>query len=132
MRADEPDFDQLLRACGMMASAMKLRCLEKEAAQNLFTHLLYELPLDGIKGRRAWAAFRKGLITERELRNLLMAHASTRISAFDMVDEPSYTLYGSEGLCAAFEKVLFGRRTKRHPIDPPDPWESLSTPNKED
>ena len=116
----------------MMASAMKLRCLEKQPAQNLFTHLLYELPLDGIKGRRAWAAFRKGAITEWELRNLLMAHASTRISAFNMVDEPSYTLYGSEGLCAAFEKALFGRRAKRHPIDSPDPWESLSTPNKED
>ncbi len=100
-----------------MAAAMKMRRLEKTVAHSLFKHLLYDFTLEGRKGCARWAAHLGGLITERELRNLLMAHCATQISAANRVSEPSSETYVSEDLERCFDVAIFGRRAILHRRD---------------
>ena len=99
-----------------MALQMKCIPLEKDLLNSLINYVLYN-EKDG------WAAYKLDIITERELRNLLMAHSATRISQSNNICEPNCSTYVTKELCDNFEYALFGRLAKLNSIDLLEPWE---------
>ncbi len=92
----------------------------------LLNHLLFGLSLDGFEGKNAWTCLAKGVITERELRNLIMAHCATHLARANKSNEPSSNQYVTEMRCDSFDLALFGRKGVIGETDVRDPWERSS------
>ena len=118
MHRNVNDFDRekLLSSLAQLAHAMECTPLAKNDAESL---------IDYVMGREknGWGGYLRGIITERELRNLIMAHGATTTARSNLIEEPNCDTYMSQELCLAFEIALFGRRGELHNIDYRDPWE---------
>jgi hypothetical protein len=112
----KPKFEDLFNCVKDQASAMNMKSLTQDKTVELIEYVLYK-GHDNANGKNAWSCYENGLITERELRNLLMAHAATQISHSNNLSEPGYNNYVAKELCQKYEKALFGRPAIRHPID---------------
>ena len=75
---------------------------------------------------KLWRKSAHALMTERELRNALIALSATSLSHWNNVAKPTNDEYASQGLCLEFDDALFGREAHRHEIDLPEPWERIS------
>ncbi|WP_020409585.1 hypothetical protein [Hahella ganghwensis] len=106
-----------------MAEAMKLDPLPYDKAFQLIEHVLYKGEYSDLSGKEGWRCFEGGLVTEREMRNLLMAHSATKIAEFNGKDEPNSLAYSSKELCHLFEMTLFGKIVGPRSSDVIDPWE---------
>ena len=106
-----------------LADAMRLKPLSNERAEHLIDHVLYDQAYDGVKGKNAWACFKNSLLTERELRDLLMAHSATKISRHNRENEQDCRTYLTEELCNRFEYALLGKVVIPSGIDVLDPRE---------
>ena len=103
---------------------MNMQPLPDVKAKLLIGHILYDKNYDGVSGKYGWSSLTNNLITERELRNLVVAHCATKISSFNNLYEPGYDTYLTKELCVGFEMALFGREAKLLEFDVLDPWES--------
>ena len=74
----------------------------------LVKHILFNESWEGIEGKEGWISFQHNIITEHELRHLVIAHSATKISQFNNKIEPNYEQYSSEKLLSNFQKSLFG------------------------
>lgn len=119
-----PDKEKLIECITSMAEAMKFDPLPYDRALQLIEHVLYKGDYNGLKGKKGWLCFEDGIITEREMRNLLMAHSATKIARFNRKDEPSCLDYSSKELCHLFEMTLFGKVVIPKHCDVLDPWET--------
>jgi hypothetical protein len=104
-----PDLEQLKVCISSMAIAMKMESLPDERCDRLISHILYAKEYDGIEGKSGWECLCNKIITERELRDLLMAHCSIEISRFNKLEEVDYGAYASKALSDMFEVALFPR-----------------------
>ncbi|WP_419832588.1 hypothetical protein [Endozoicomonas atrinae] len=119
----EPNKERVRKCVDLMAHAMGLNPLPEDKSNLLIKHVLFDAEYEGIEGKNGWGAFTSSLITERELRNLLMAHSATKIANYNKVREPGTPDHISKELCNGFELALFGRSSKLLSIDNKDPWE---------
>ena len=108
-----PNFDALYICTSTMAKSMHMRPLPLEQCNELLAHVLYTECLQGVEGKNAWESYCMGLITEIEIRNLLMAHCATKISFFNRLSEPDARTYLSRNLSEKFEIALFARPAQR-------------------
>ena len=106
-----------------MATAMGMEPLPEAFSLSLIKHVLYKNKYQGVEGKQGWAGLTRGIITEREARNLLMAHCATKIASFNRATEPGYDMYSTRELCSNFEVALLGRHVKVTKLDLLDPWE---------
>lgn len=120
---DKPSVKELIEFVNTMAIAMNLNQMSLAGAEKLINHILFNEVWNGFKGKEVWKCFENSLITERELRNLLIAHSATKISAFNKVNESSLATYNSKDLCYRFERALFGKLVVPLKTDQLDPWE---------
>ncbi len=93
----------------MMAKAMCLPIPSEPQVELLFDHVLYDGKFGHVDGKNGFKHFELGLITESELRDLVMAHCASKISFFSERPEPSFNSYESIELNQSFEKVLLGK-----------------------
>ena len=107
-----PDIKLLVSAMEELARAMKCQPLASDYAEEFLDYMLYDRELFGLKGRNGWSAFVRGVITELELRNLLMAHCANTTAKLSNVDEPGCNTYDTRKLGLAFEIGLYGREAK--------------------
>ena len=121
--SNKPSIKELVECINTMALSMKLTPMPHGDTEKLINHILFNEVWNGVKGKEAWKCVEKGLITEREFRNLLMAHSSTKTANFNKVNEPSLDTYYSKELCHRFERALFGRLVVPLKTDQLDPWE---------
>ncbi len=105
----KPDIEKIVNCIDKMAEAMNMKTLPLDRCKALINHVLYDEQYDDVKGKEGWACFQDGLITEREIRNLLMAHSATKISKFNKEDEPNSNEYAFTDLCQAFDAALLGK-----------------------
>ena len=122
----EPDKNKLKDCIDAMALAMKMEPLPNDLCFKLIDHVLYNQDYDGIEGKNGWQCFKQKLLTEREIRNLLMAHSATKIARFNKIKEPGCDTYTSMKLCQGFEVALIGRHVNPTKIDVLDPWEKMN------
>jgi hypothetical protein len=123
LRKSIPDRKELLNCFAIMASAMHMNAMNHALGVEVVNHVLYNSKLSGLDGKNAWESYLKGIITERELRNLVMAHAAAKISNYNCIEQPDFEIFNSKSLCNAFEISLFGRLANLQEIDILDPWE---------
>lgn len=121
---DPPEQQDLTDAFECLASAMGFPNPTDAQVAEVVGYVLYDQEVGGRSGKKAWSCFNKRLITERELRNLLMAHGATNLSNWNGVDEPGLGKFVSRELCESFERALFGRKVRLHEVDMLDPWET--------
>ena len=114
---EAPNKEKLTICIGDMATAMGMKSLPEDLCSNLIEHVLYKSEYQGVKGKEGWAGLTRGLITEREARNLLMAHSATKISNFNEKEEPASNTYSTKTLCSNFEIALLGRSAYLNSID---------------
>ncbi len=95
-----------------LASAMECEPLPKDEAIHLLEHLLFHRERHGRKGRARWPLVVRGIITELELRNQLMAHSTTELAHHNNVDHPEHFAGDFRELGLAFEMGLYGREAK--------------------
>jgi len=119
----QPDNKKLNACVRDLAHAMKMNALPESLFYHLINHVLYDEKYDNIEGKNGWLCLEKGLLTEREMRNLFMAHSATKIARFNKALEPGCNTYATPELCNSFEYALFGRCVKLVSIDVLDPWE---------
>ena len=119
--------DELLKCIENMADAMNYSPLSRERAEQLIEHVLFEREYNGVEGKGSWDSFSSGLITEREVRNILMAHAATKIARENELSEPNMNDYNSPELCHSFEQGLFGKPVMPKECDVLDSWEKSNT-----
>jgi hypothetical protein len=105
-----PDIEQLKNCIAAMASDMNMKGIPDELSNKLIHHILYNEEYNGLKGKNVWSSFCEKLITEKETRNLLMAHCSTKIAKFNKLKEPSFDSYASIALYDMFEVALFNSK----------------------
>jgi len=115
--------EELKKCLDALSSAMNLKPMTEEVCFRVIDHVLHDSEYNGVRGMNGWECHMRGIITERELRNLVMAHSATKISSFNGINEPSCNKYTSQSLCNAFEISLFGRLVKLNEIDVLDSWE---------
>lgn len=120
---EAPNKEKLKICISDLAAAMGMKSLPEELSSNLIEHVLYKGEYQGVKGKNSWAGLIQGIITEREARNLLMAHSATKISNFNDKEEPGCNTYSTKVLCSNFEIALLGRVANLNSIDQLDPWE---------
>lgn len=118
-----PNIDDLLACIELMAASMKFKSLSQEKAKQLIEHVLFDQKYYGVEGKQAWACYASGIITKREVRNLLIAHAATKIAQENKRNEPQLSSYTSPGLYHRFERALFGKKIIVREDDVLDPWE---------
>jgi len=116
------DIGGLKQCMANMAFAMQFKPLTEEKSQLLLDHVLYDGLYNDQQGKQGLEQLHRGMITERELRNLLMAHCATKISNENKCDEPGCDKYSSRELCREFELAIFGRPGKLYDMDVWDPW----------
>lgn len=119
-----PSKEKVVQSINFMAEVMEFDPLPTERVEELIEHVLYDQYYNGVSGKRAWFSFESGLITERETRNLLMAHSATKIASHNRRDQPSSDIYSRKELSHSFDFALFGRASNPIDIDLLDPWES--------
>ena len=105
----KPDKKDLTECISLMAEAMKFNPLPNHRVNQLIEHVLYEREYDDIEGKEGWITFSKGLTTEREIRDLFMAHTATKIARHNKKEEPSCTEYSTKELRQKFELALLGK-----------------------
>jgi AAA+ ATPase superfamily predicted ATPase len=112
MHRNVNDFDKqkLLSSLAQLAYAMECTPLAKNDAESLVDYVMG-------RGKNGWSGYLRGIITERELRNLIMAHGATTTARSNSIEEPNCDTYMSQELCLEFEIALFGRRCELHDID---------------
>jgi hypothetical protein len=104
---DSAKLKQLAECAVEMANEMRLSPIAVGEAENLFQRLLYAPQQE--QGRESWNCLQCGIITEIELRNLLMAHCATQIKNSAAVDGLPYPTSFSKELEARFDRALYGR-----------------------
>ncbi len=119
-----PNIENIVACVNELALAMKLEPLPEDRCINLIRHVLYIDSYNGVEGKGSLGCFNQGIITPREFRNLLMAHAATKIAGYNQVDEPGCDKYSSQELCSKFALALLGRSAKLLDCDVRDPWEN--------
>ena len=102
---------------------MSFKPMPKEVTLALIEHVLYEGEFGGQYGKCGLQHLAKNLITERELRNLVMCLSATNLSYFNKKSEPSVDTYGSKALADEFERAIYGRPCALCKSDLLDPWE---------
>lgn len=120
----KPDIEKLKKCIRLLAESMGFDALPENREDQLINHVLFKQEYDGVIGKEFWFRFEKQLITERELRNVFMAHSSTKIAMYNQRDEPCVGEYKTKGLCHNFEIALFGSIVVPGSVDVLDPWES--------
>ena len=103
-----PDLKQLEICVTELAKSMQLKPLPHKNALELINHVLYDTSYDDIGGKQAWVNFKSNLITKTEITNLLMAHAVTKVSSYNNVNEQSSNTHESKSLFQKFYSVLHG------------------------
>ncbi len=114
---------ELIDCVYLMAKQMKLTPLPSARAVQLIEHVLFDKEFNGVKGKDGWGCFLSHLLTEREIRNLMMAHSATRISSYNKKSEPGYNNYGTRNLCQKFEIALLDKVIIPTVHDSLDSWE---------
>ena len=69
-----PNLSQLVDALMQLARAIGVEEPKEERLRSIVDYVLYDHELDGDRGRRSVLAFKRGLLTEREVRNLIIHH----------------------------------------------------------
>lgn len=123
----KPDIEKLKKCIRLLAESMTFNPLPEDRENQLIDHVLFKQEYDGINGKESWSKFENHLITARELRNLFMAHSSTKIARHNQRNEPSDKEYITKGLCHKFEIALLGKIVIPGSFDVLDPWESKNT-----
>ena len=119
-RREAPDTADLVRAMDQLAHAMNCQPMGSDVAESLIAHVLFDKQLHGRNGRNAWASLQCGIITELELRNLLMAHCATSTAQVNDIHEPASDTYLTRDIGLAFEIALLGREAHLAPTDSVD------------
>ena len=119
----EPDKKELRNCIRLLAISMKFKPLPEERASQLIDHVLFKGEYDGVKGKDGWICFSEGIITEREIRNLLLAHSASKIAGHNNKTEPNCTEYCTKELCQKFELALLSKIVVPTAFDVLDPWE---------
>ncbi len=117
----KPDKKELIKCIYLMAIAMKFDPLPEKKTIQLIDHVLFEGEYNDLEGKQGWVAFSKGLSTEREIRNLLMAHSATKIANHNNRAEPNCTEYSTKELCQKFELALHSKIVVPTDFDVLDP-----------
>jgi len=118
-----PNLEELKSCIDLMARSMGFSSLPQDRVSRLIDHILFENEYDGVEGKEGWHSFTSGYITEREIRNLVMAHSATKIARYEKKSEPNFLEYSTKELCQQFEVALLGRTVVPTDIDVLDPWE---------
>lgn len=95
-----------------LALAMEMKALSDEISAKLINHILFKEKFEGKDGKDGWSCLNSNIVTEKELRDLLMAHSATKLAQHNNTSVPSFSEYGSIKVCGEFEKALFGRPAK--------------------
>ncbi len=119
----KPNKVALISCMQLMAELMELISLPNEKAAQLIEYVLFDKEYNGVKGKDGWGCFLVHLITERELRNLIMAHSASKIASYNKKTEPSCYDYITKNLCQKFEIALIGNVIVPKAHDILDPWE---------
>ena len=118
-----PDINELLECMRNLADAMNMDPLPSEIAEQVFDHILFDGEFRGISGKDSYECLNRNIITEREYRNLLVAHCATKISSHNKKSEPSCDEYFTQKIANRFEKALLGRLANLVSTDILDSWE---------
>jgi hypothetical protein len=118
-----PNLEELIECINLMAGNMSFEILPKKELLGLINHVLFDEHIGQVSGKEAWACLMDNLITERELRNLMMAHSATKLAGFNKKDEPFLSSYLTEDLCHKFDKALFGKIIQSKISEPLDSWD---------
>ena len=124
--SEELDLEPIRDALFLLARSLGIDRVSPEVVDRVIRSVLFGEPLDGFAGKGLWLVFQHELLTERELRNLVMANASTRLAYYSGIDEPGVDMDSARPLCEAFELALFGHRVAPTARDLLDPWENAS------
>lgn len=118
-----PDIHQLVALARSLAQRMSMSSPPDADLDNLLHHVLFAAKRGQLAGRDSWACYCNGLITARELRNLVCAHLATAIAAFNKLEEPDRDTYLSRDLAIEFDLALRGSVSQARTVDVLDPWE---------
>jgi len=108
----EINSSALLACAQRLSECMGLAPLPEPNARLLLDHLLGDAEYLNQPGRSLLECFQLDLITEQELRDVLMAHFATKIAHHNQVSEPGFDKHDSSELTALWDSVLFGRPAK--------------------
>ena len=97
--------------------------LPETQAKQLINHVLFNNEYNSVAGKEGFECFLKNLITEREFRNLFIAHSVTEIAKFNKKTEPNFINYSTKELCQSVELAFFGKVSIPTQTDTLDPWE---------
>lgn len=117
------NIQKLKVAIGKMAVVMECNPISDIESENLIYHVLFGRPRGSVAGRDSWRCFQNGLITEREIRNLIMQHSRTRIAKYNGNSEFDLSNPYTKELCQKFEIALHGKLVEKHKSEGPDYWE---------
>ena len=95
-KLEKPNLNKLRLCMKLLAKAMDIEQLPPARFDALVAHILYDEKLAGIDGKNALEGFKHHLITEREYRNLVLAHFSTKLANHNRVTEPDFDSYIDE------------------------------------
>jgi hypothetical protein len=109
----KPDLNKLRRCMQSLAKAMDLEELPLEIHNSLVAHLLYDGEFGGIGGKNLYEDFKLDLITEREFRNVVIAHFATKLANHNHISEPDCDTYLNKELSESFDKALIGKTIDR-------------------
>ena len=119
----KPDISKLKDCMSSMAKAMGLKTPPAWKCDLILNHILYEQEFNGVEGKNGLNSFTSQFITEREFRNLVMAHCSTKIASYNDTVEPDCYTYSNKELCDNFDLALIDRLTRPTVNDVFEPWD---------
>ena len=119
-----PNIKKLNFIIDEISVEMKLNSMPSEMKDRLIDHILFKGEWQELEGIDSWSSHKTGLITKRELRNLILNHVITKISSFNKVSESRTNGQISRSLCNNLEIILFGNAVVPSPSDILDPWET--------
>ena len=107
-------------AAFVVEMAIEIGCkpLNKNEVAELINFVLFDS-----QGKNGWACFKAGLITEREIVNLFLAHCTTRIRAKNKDIDMDESKLINQDLTNKIEKLFFGRKAKLLESDVRYDWE---------
>lgn len=108
-----PEILRLISCTVLLADAIGQERPPEDIARTFLTELLHMPQSEG--GKDVWGCLVAGLISEIEVRNLIMAHCSTWLSHLNGCEEPGTHTYDSVKVSAAYELALFGRPARPAP-----------------
>ncbi|WP_163831846.1 hypothetical protein [Spartinivicinus ruber] len=121
-----PNIELVKNSIEKMANEMGCEPLPEEKAELLIEHVLYDGIWKGVEGKDGWRSFEAMLITEREIRNLLMQHSRTKIAKFNGKCEFDLACPFTKTVCQSFEIALLGRLAKLSGDENLDYWEETA------